>query len=264
MRDDMAERASEIDVRSDSKKRKGKYPRHQKAIAKKDEDGQQAAITGMGKPYRVAGDWWYDGGGHTDYAILRRFLVSNLGRNWDEVYSEICESADKRTQDGFRLHEALGYIVEQNCTINEDGQVCDDRGHVLSGHWRGEIYVHPVTKTLEQIKVKRRYKKEVPQRVFELDGNYYHEHEGVWYQVEMKELGKINRWYWETIQTEAFDAHKDPGPPPGARYWYFSQTEALVRKYGYSPDLKIWYCVGKKSAGKRVIRKLKKKYGELV
>lgn len=260
MRSDMAERFSEQDVRSGKKKRKGKYPRTQKAIARKDEDGGQAAITGMKKPYKVAGDWWWDGGCGADYAILRRFFVSNCGRPWDDVYSEICESADKRTHDGHRLHEAVQHLVELNCTIDEGGRICDDKGHALIGSWRGELYVHPVTKHLEQIKVSRRHKKSVPQRVFEVDGNLYHEHEGVWYQVEMKELGKINRWYWETIYVEAFDAHKDPGPPPNARYWYFNQTEALVRKYGYSPDLKIWYCTSKRSAGKRQIRKVKQKY----
>lgn len=80
MRSDMAERFSEQDVRSGKKKRKGKYPRTQKVIARKDEDGGQAAITGMRKPYKVAVDWWWDGGYNCDYAILRRFLVSNCGR----------------------------------------------------------------------------------------------------------------------------------------------------------------------------------------
>lgn len=43
---------------------------------------------------------------------LRRFLESNVGRPWDDVYSEICEHADSRTVRGYHLRQHVWSEVD--------------------------------------------------------------------------------------------------------------------------------------------------------
>lgn len=258
MRQDMAERFSE-----GKNQHKRKFPRRQKAVARLDEDGVPQPITSMGKVHRAAGDWHYDNGYGSDYAIMRRFLRSNLGRPWDEVYSEICEQADARSHDGHRLRECVDHIIEKNCTFDENGFLINEKGHRLSKWYRWEFYVHPETKNLEYIERRRKFVQPEIKTVYEMDGDHYHQHEGIWYKVEMKPIPKYReRWgavYSATI-IDAFETHLPPKQPKDMRFYYWNWMDRYKEKYGYGPDNKPWYCASKKSANKRDIRKLKKKY----
>lgn len=272
MRDDMAERFSEPKGRY----KKSKFPRRQKKVARLDEDGQPPEYTSMRKVHLAVGDWYSDNGHGSDYSILRRFLVANRGRPWDEVYSEICSKADERTHDGHRLREAVDNIVCTTTELNEDGEVVSkDRWGRTFDRWFGfwhEFYVHPEKKTLEWNESRRnryRHKKTYEQRVFEMDGQLYHQHAGIWYRVEMKLLPTVGGrgggyWVYDPAASivDAFGAHNPPktNPPYTHRPWYYwDRTERLKRKYGLSPDGQAWYCFAKQSAGKREIEKLKKK-----
>lgn len=253
MRHDMVERFSET---KGYRSKRTKFPRRHKKVAKTDQEGLPTNVTGMRKVHAVAGHMsgHYQGG---DYDILTRFLVSNRGRPWDEVYSEICQSADYRHIDGHRLREAIGFIVEQNCTVNEHGEICDSTGGSFA-RWRRQLYVHPETKKLEWHGMQKRWRKKVPiKTVFEVDGQLFHKHsDGNWYRVEMREVQRINRYYYEvTSITDAFQAdHSGKRPFP----FYWDSIRMLTDKYGISPDGNAWYCVKKQSASSKEIKKLKK------
>jgi hypothetical protein len=259
MRQDMAERFSE-----GKNQHKRKFPRRQKAVARLDEDGVPPCFVSMSKVHYAAKDWYYDKGYGSDYAIMRRFLRSNLGRPWDEVYSEICQQADTRTHDGHRLRECVDHIVEKSCTIDENGFLVNDKGIRLSKWYRWEYYVHPETKTLEYIQRRRKFVQPEIKTVYEMDGDHYLQHENIWYKVEMKLIPK-ERGNWGDcfIQPtmDAFDLHVGlPKCTKDRRFWGWNWMERYKKKYGYSPEMKPWYCASKKSANKRDIRKLKKKY----
>jgi hypothetical protein len=243
----------------------GKFPRSTKKLNKADEDGQADCPSGMKKAHVLSGWWDYGGGGYGDYALLSRWLQSKVGKPWDDVHSEVCGNSDARSWAGHRLREALDSLVEQNCTLDADGTLRDDRGHELLGWRRHQFYVHPETKKLEEVSRKRHHwKKDIKQTVFEMDGQLYHDHNGIWFRVEMKPVPKEkqgsysihSRWF-----TDAFRANAEPKTLDERRYWnWWGWTDALKRKYGLSPEGELWYCCGKQSANSKEIERLKKKH----
>lgn len=85
---------------------------------------------------------------------LEGFLKSNVGRPWDDVYSELCQHLDRRKTTGLHVFQHLENYVEVNCFIGENGLLyaCHDRygeEPLGSKRWRAKIhYVHPVSKLL--------------------------------------------------------------------------------------------------------------------
>jgi len=75
---------------------------------------------------------------------LRGFLRSNIGRPWDNVFSELRQALDVRKVTGRHIFEHLGWMVETECSIGEDRKVYGyPRGYEVTG-----FYVHPRTKLL--------------------------------------------------------------------------------------------------------------------
>jgi hypothetical protein len=52
---------------------------------------------------------------------LHSFLEKNCGRQWDDVYSEICEHADMRSVRGYHLRQHVwNYVVPNNYDVGHD------------------------------------------------------------------------------------------------------------------------------------------------
>jgi len=84
---------------------------------------------------------------------LRRFMQKQVGRLWSDVYAELCELFDKRSQQLYHVHEhVLRDFIELKTRMGEDGVVQEKSRW---GGWeditptdnirRQNIYVHPVT-----------------------------------------------------------------------------------------------------------------------
>lgn len=249
MRKDMAKR-----FLKHGKHSKGRFPRNCKNLSMKDEDGQNVYNPhGMRSVHHYTIKYEDRGYLGTDSALLHRFLQSRTGQPWDQVYSEICKETDDRSFEGHHLREYLDYEVEQSCTINKDGEVLDQRGLHVARFW-GEFYVHPKTGNLEYIEKKRWRIPKTPHTVFEMNGRFYHEHEGIWYRVEMIEVpSPADRFeYWPSSLTDAFLSNDFA--------IHFCNVENTLRaKYGRSPNGNCWYCDKKQSANSKEITKLKKK-----
>jgi hypothetical protein len=270
MREDMAERFSEPKGRY----KKSKFPRRHKKVAKLDEDGQPPKFTSMRKVHLAVGDWYGDNGYGADYSILRRFLISHVGLPWDEVYSEICEVADSRTHDGYRLREAVDGVVCTSVEKDEEGNLFtkDRWGRMKLNFfgWWHEFYVNPDTGLLEYVpNCRNKYKADkYPKRVYEMDGQLYHQHAGIWYRVEMKNVptvqyyrGGNGNWVYDhsACYTDAFRANEEKSTHPHYRAYHWTREEKLRKKYGLGPDGQAWYCYAKQSANSDEIKKLKKK-----
>lgn len=239
-----------------------KYPRTCKKYKKKNAEGEH--VESPKDAYTLAG-YWMDDGLTGDYKFVRRLLVGNVGRPWDEVYSELCVQADARNYVGAQLREAIDRLVEKHCYIDEDGVVRDDHDFKVDGRWRCALYVHPETKTLEKLEGRRRHvRSKQGTTVFEYDGKLFHCHEGIWYRVEMAPVPEV-KYYWATtysygLVVDAFKANVDPGPAKGSYYHSFDARGALHRKYGPGANNVPWYCKAKEQANKTEIKAVKKQY----
>jgi hypothetical protein len=76
---------------------------------------------------------------------LRRFLQKQVGRRWDEVYSDICQYAPKGSFLGYHLRQLVSYEVSVNVTA--DGDALRGRyGWTVS---KGDLFVCPETNILK-------------------------------------------------------------------------------------------------------------------
>lgn len=229
--------------------KRSKYPRNSKSF--NDEDAPMKMS--IKRPYRRVN--YYDGPyAYVDHSVIRRLLKKHIGRPWDLVWQEICAENDPRTYEGHEVRTWMEFAVEKNCFIDDDGTVRNEHGHKL-GSWMDEYYIHPTSGLLCYIPHGPRWKREgVTQKVFEMDGTLYHEHDGIWYRVTMRELGHtIASYKYISTMYESF----------GVTMWAASNrelTSVLKNKYGLSANKKYWYCSSKESANGKEISKLKKKY----
>jgi hypothetical protein len=172
-------------IKPKSHGKKLKYPRGQKSFYREEGDFGPTRVS-------IKKAHIKDYGPDCDIKLgpLVRFLNKHKGKNWDEVYSEICKQADSRTWEGERFRESLDWVVVKNCFIEGD-QVFDEHGFEL-GRWRSQFYIHPKTNTLEEVisKRKRGHRNTLsqPQSVFKMSNIYYHKHGGTWYRVKMIEV----------------------------------------------------------------------------
>ncbi len=77
---------------------------------------------------------------------LRRFLRSQVGRRWDDVYSEMVQHTDTRSMVGRHFWIHVFQYVELECHLEKDGKVYDN----ITYSYRGKsettgFYVHPTT-----------------------------------------------------------------------------------------------------------------------
>lgn len=253
MRNDVEKTFHQGDSRRKGKR--AKFPRRLKKFVRMDPESEPGLPSGTNKAARVYSEYRYNN--NQNWGFIHRLLMGNVGRPWNEVFSEICQQADGRSYEGYTVREAVLRQVETDCFIGEDNQIYDSRCHLIQ-RWRGEaLYVHPETGTLEMI-VTSRKKEEVPQRVYELDGILFHEHEGNWFRVQMQGYS-YGRPTW--CIEDSFKAHKESN---GKLDWYNSEWNIInrfIKKYGLSPNGGTWYCIAKESANSKEIKKVKEKYG---
>jgi len=240
----------------------GKFPRHCKKFNQTDEDGEYLhSPQGMRKVHRLTVKYEDHGYTGTDFSVLHRFLRSRVGQPWDKVYSEICAEADLRSFPGHHLREWLEYEVEQNCTLDDNGEVRDHRGHRIQNSYSEEFYVHPKTGILEYDGRRKRKPQTTTQTVFEMDGMLYHEHQGIWYRVRMQELKKRpSRFLGNSYMVyDEWDGLNDVMLKGLDSSYPWQTVHILEKEYGHSPNGIVWYCTWKQSANSKEIAKLKKR-----
>src|SRR5262245_51455346 len=76
---------------------------------------------------------------------LQRFLHSNVGRPWDDVYSEMKQSLDSRKVTGRHIFEHVEWEVELHPVIGEDGKIYECYPHYRERPLLQGLYVDPRT-----------------------------------------------------------------------------------------------------------------------
>lgn len=124
---------------------------------------------------------------------LRRYLRSQVGRSWDDVYSELCLRLDTSTMTGQHVFQHVWDYVERHVEI-VDGIVyrkpCQhpqwDR---LDRNYGDRFYIHPDTGILSVVKKKRKLSaKPTCDRLILDDYHQYRKLDGIWYLVTFKNL----------------------------------------------------------------------------
>lgn len=82
---------------------------------------------------------------------LKRFLIKNVGRKWDDVWSDICQHTDLRTIRGRHLREHVGFWVEQQIKFDAEGNPMSIGGGSFFPLSSGNLYVHPETGILMRV-----------------------------------------------------------------------------------------------------------------
>jgi len=131
---------------------------------------------------------------------LRGNIHKNVGRPWNDVFSEFCKNLDRRSVSGHHIWTHLKYEVELN-TIFLSGKVYTStkkwgyRGGPVTGY-----YVHPITGILEyrrSISWRTRYRnKPTPIDKLQIpvpgeDGWHYCLLEGLWFR---QKLTMVDGW----------------------------------------------------------------------
>lgn len=216
---------------------------------------------------------------------LWRYLDSQVGRLWDDVYSEVCERINPNSTVQQHILVHLHQHVELNTFIGDDGKVwCNtDYGHPHQVEEQSyfyrfvDLYVHPVTRKLCRAKKVKRERYSEPKLEFKFisDNLGFVKEEGVWYRVTAR---KINEELYNELKAKAsrshalygysytehdvfglssphFDFKNAPrlpiGPKERGPYLFFFENSAK-RLYGRA----VWV-TKKETANKRELRKYK-------
>ena len=133
---------------------------------------------------------------------LRRFLRKNVGRPWNNVYSELAQHLDKRKTTGIHIFDHVKWEVEEDCFIGKDGKIYNVRSRgndPVSG-----LYVHPVTKLLcwsdrktpwqKTLAAKRaKRQRQSDWRVPITGTRHYVKLKGIWYVADIERYNRSQR-----------------------------------------------------------------------
>src|SRR5262249_27505564 len=100
---------------------------------------------------------------------LHRFLQSQVGQDWDNVWAEICHDADARALMGLHLRFHAWCCVAQ-VTRGTDSKLYDTQGRELNQRlWK--FYIDPATNQLRVVERQTSHTRRVsPRTVFAVDG----------------------------------------------------------------------------------------------
>lgn len=189
---------------------------------------------------------------------LRSWLHSQVGNNWDDVWSEICEGLSVRNATTAHVRDHADGYVEKNCQISPDGKICDSRGLLINSGWRGwsQFYVDPRDNTLQVSPDyrKSRYKKPKRDWVKGKDENHrYYLLKGIWYEIGFKPYPSY-RPLWSALR---FNPHRVYDMVIAATWDKEKPYEGSSEEVCKTRYRKSVYAATKRQLGKREIRKLK-------
>jgi hypothetical protein len=80
----------------------------------------------------------------SSYAPLRHYLLSQVGRPWNEVFSDITHSTRSTSLTAQEVREAVDDMVEK-CVHLIDSVPHDERGYAITYRGWSPVWVHPET-----------------------------------------------------------------------------------------------------------------------
>jgi hypothetical protein len=162
-----------------------------------------------------------------NYNAISRFLKKNLGRPWNDIWSEICAQSDSRSKQGSGFRKHFEWNVAQDIAIINDKPYqfkygrCSYYDHTYTGY-----YVHPETGILcENVRVPYvRPKPEVTS---------IHWYDNTWFLLEV----------FKDRNLECNCRHFKVPPPPEDKKYYYKDRPAVCHHGNEPTPRPIWYVV---------------------
>lgn len=135
---------------------------------------------------------------------LRKYLRRQVGRPWNDVWSEICKTLDRRSTTGNHVFEHIGWEVELHTYLGDDGIVYESKSSYRGTPLKADgLFVHPETGILTWIKPRRwnRLRPKKDENLHEKDGIKYHRIDGIWYEEIVKEIDWFDLYLGHTKRT---------------------------------------------------------------
>ncbi|MCB9570120.1 MAG: hypothetical protein H6710_23420 [Myxococcales bacterium] len=179
-------------------------------------------------------------------APLRRFLRRQVGRRWDDVFSEICRTLRPTCAVQFHVLEHLDDMVELHAE-EVDGRVfgCPSWGGYRE-LWRSQsapFYVSDESGILRLLPERPRPEAPAPRDRAWVGGDYYRRIAGIWYAIELAPVAGADGAARDAVLGKRLREL-------GEDIW--SRRAALREAHGRSDR----YAVSKRQIGKRELRRL--------
>jgi len=186
---------------------------------------------------------------HSAYAPLRQYLIKQVGRPWNEVFSDISHNTRSKSLTAQEVREAMVGMVETTVQLI-DGQPHDERGRPITSNFWSPVWVHPETGILLRApqQPRRRYSRKPSFEQIDIDAN--------------SKLVKLND-LWFVVNFAPLPAVLNPDEPerdivlnlPACQgYMGYRNTGGNFRReWGGNV-----YAVSKRAASKKEIKKLVK------
>jgi hypothetical protein len=170
MRNDIAKIITERERRSNhwtSKRDKGVYKKRRNRFAEDDIDKLDSLPRKESTFFHNRNNYK----GQTDHlSPLKGFFRKNLGKKWDDIFSEISSVVSKKTRTDLHVFEHISDFVEMN-VIEKEGKIYyiknytwnSDKYELIEKSYK-PFYICPITKTLKQIKKKKKQSYKVSKR----------------------------------------------------------------------------------------------------
>lgn len=134
-------------------------------------------------------------------APLRRFLKSNVGRKWDDVYSELREHVNPGSTVQNHIMQHLWHYIQKDVVLDEEGHPC------VKSRWEGGysrlwksrygslFYVHPLSRKLLEPPThpkdpNRKPRGYDPDKWTASDGREFQRLNGIWFGVKKVYVGR--------------------------------------------------------------------------
>lgn len=185
-------------------------------------------------------------------APFYRFLCKQVGRPWNDVYSEIRERINAKSAVQLHILQHLKQYVELHVILDEDGKPWKENGYSFRGYEVNGLYVCPKTGLLKEnnlLSWKKGSSKPDPNYIT-IDDETYVKSEHGWFEIE---LTPCPRTYV-----------RNPSGTFGRRYNVVSKEphwDALHKKLMTVTELHSFYrrdvrCIAKRSLNKKELKKL--------
>jgi hypothetical protein len=165
---------------------------------------------------------------------IYRFLAKNVGRPWNDVYSEICAVYDRRSTVGYQFHEHIGWAVANDIEIHNGKPYQLRYGrrsyNYLDYPFNG-FYVHPATGLLCEGEPRTRYQR-APLPVESI-----HWYDNTWFKLEVFKDVNVD------CRCRHFKIPPTPETEKGVYRHRYNETPAVCIHGNEPTPREIWYVV---------------------